>query len=78
MTPNQVTQGIIGTKCSFNFTGLKSTGTIKKIIEDENCVSVEVEFDRPIAWGEHRYEKNSFFMRKSDGWGSAMNIELLN
>lgn len=78
MTLEQATQEIVGKKCSFIFTGLQSTGTITAVEENEYVFDIKIDFDQSINWGGQIFNRDTFFMRKCDGWGSAIHIEILN
>lgn len=70
MLVKEVNENLIGKKVSFNFTGLRSTGIVTEIVENEYSKGVKVKFDNPIVWGEDNYTTSEFTSRKFDDFGS--------
>ena len=70
MLVSEVNKELVGKKVSFNFTGLRSTGIVTEIYEDEYSKGIVVKFDSPINWGGDFYEKSTFTARKFDNFGS--------
>lgn len=70
MLVSEVNKELVGKKVSFNFTGLRSTGIVTEIYEDEYLKGIVVKFDSPINWGGDFYEKSTFTARKFDNFGS--------
>lgn len=77
MKLENLTTELIGKKVTTVFTGLKVTGVVTNVTENEYAVEVDVKLDRGVNWGGDVYTKSSVFMRKCDGWGSAMHLELI-
>ena len=77
MKIQEVNPSIIGHKVSCIENGYRVTGTITGIREDEYCVYVKIQFDKPLtcwsgdfnteSWVETEYESSA---RKFDGWGN--------
>jgi hypothetical protein len=85
MKIEEVNQSIIGHRVSCIENGYRVTGTIKGIREDEYCVYVKIEFDRPLtcwsgdfnteSWVETEYES---WGRKLDGFGNLQYTTIID
>jgi hypothetical protein len=77
MRISEVNPELVGKKVSFIFTGLKASGTIQSIYENEYVKGIEVNFDKPIQWGDNFYTQNTFTARLCDDFGSLKNCIIL-
>ena len=85
MKPQEVNQSIIGHRVSCIENGYRVTGTITAIREDEYCVYVKIQFDKPLtcwsgdfateSWVETEYES---WGRKCDGWGNLQHTTIID
>lgn len=87
MKIQDVNPSIIGHRVSCIENGYRVTGTIKGIREDENCVYVKIEFDKPLtcwygdfenvteSWEETEYES---WGRKMDGFGNLQYTTIID
>ncbi len=78
MKVQEVNQSIIGRKVKGIFTAMAVTGTITEISEDEYSVSVCIELDKPVQWGDEEHKKYWSSARKSDGWGNLEHTEFID
>lgn len=81
MKISEVNESLIGKKVYCVFTGLKITGYITRIFEDEYSKGVEIAFSRPVNWGGEWYYSDIFTgnkMGENFGCNSLKNVELLS
>ena len=76
MKVTEVNQNLVGKKVSCVFTGLKTTGVVVAVIEDEYSKGVRIKFDKPVQWGDEFYKEFESTARKFDSWGNLMPIAL--
>lgn len=77
MKVSEVNQNLIGKRVSCIFTGLRTTGIIVAIVDDEYSKGVRIKFDNPIDWDGGPYKEYESTARKFDGWGNLSHTELI-
>lgn len=77
MKTSEINSSLIGKKVECVFTGLKTTGTIINIIDEEYSKGVRIKFDEPINWGGDWYEEFESTARKSDEFGNLNHTKLI-
>lgn len=77
MRTNEVSNEMVGKKVEVVFTGLKVTGVITGIVEDEYSKGVAVKLDKPVQWGDDMYTNMESTARKKDEAGNLQYTKLI-
>lgn len=77
MRTEEVSNELVGKKVECVFTGMKVTGVITGIVEDEYSKGVAVKFDKPVQWGDDMYTNMESTARKKDEAGNLQYTKLI-
>ncbi len=77
MKTTEVNESLIGKRCECVSFGLRVTGRIISIEEDEYCVRVNIRLDTPQRWGADLYTEECNWARKCDEFGSLGYLRVL-
>lgn len=77
MKTNEVTNKLINKKVECVVTGLKTTGVVTGIIDNQWSKGVIIKLDTPVQWGDDVFTIWHSTSRKSDDFGNLSNTHLI-
>ena len=77
METSEVTNELINKKVECVVTGLKTTGVITGIIDNQWSKGVIIKLDTPVQWGDDVFAVWHSTSRKSDDFGNLSNTHLI-
>lgn len=77
MKTSEVTKELVGKKVECVVTGLKVTGVVTGIIDEEYSKGVIIQLDTPVQWGDDLFTVHHSTSRKSDDFGNLSNTHLI-
>lgn len=77
MKTSEVTNELINKKVECVVTGLKTTGIITGVIDNQWSKGVIIKLDTPVQWGDDVFTILHSTSRKSDDFGNLSNTNLI-
>lgn len=77
MKTSEVTNELVGKKVECVVTGLKVTGVVTGIIDEEYSKGVIIQLDTPVQWGDDLFTVHYSASRKSDDFGNLSHTHLI-
>lgn len=78
MNTSEINNTLIGKRVNGIFTGMKVTGTIIAIVNEQYSIGVRIKLDTPVQWGSDTYTEYESTGRRCDGWGNIQNTHIIN
>jgi len=78
MKISDVNEALIGKRVKAIWTGMMVTGRVTGMSEDEHCICVYYDMERPHVWGNDTWTNHHAHARKYDEFGSLKYMEVID